>query len=82
MYEVAQGMYNTYLDLENGGDVENAAMVKKQLESTLAAMQGYTTSFIQQRQSLNDDKVLAVTITITDSSRGSQTNIKAKDTIM
>ena len=59
MYEVAQGMYNTYLEFENSGDVENAAMVKKQLESTLAAMQGYTTSFIQQRQSLNDDKVLA-----------------------
>ena len=59
MYSVAQGMYDTYLKFEDEGDTENAAMVKKQLESTLAAMQGYTTSFIQQRQSLNDDKVLS-----------------------
>lgn len=59
MYNVAQGMYSKYLEFENSGDIENAAMVKKQLESTLAAMQGYSTSFIQQRQSLNDDKVLA-----------------------
>jgi len=59
LYSVAQGMYNTYLDFENSGDIENAAMVKKQLEMTLKAMQGYTTSFIDQRNSLSDDKVLA-----------------------
>lgn len=59
LYSVAQGMYSTYLDFENSGDIENAAMVKKQLEMTLKAMQGYTTSFIDQRNSLSDDKVLA-----------------------
>ena len=59
LYNVAQGMYNTYLDFENSGDIENAAMVKKQLEMTLKAMQGYTTNFIDQRNSLSDDKVLS-----------------------
>jgi hypothetical protein len=59
LYNVAQGMYSTYLDFENSGDIENAAMVKKQLEMTLKAMQGYTANFIDQRNSLSDDKVLS-----------------------
>lgn len=59
LYGVAQGMYNTYLEFEESGDIENAAMVKKQLDMTLKAMQGYTTSFIDQRNSLADDKVLS-----------------------
>ncbi len=58
LYSVAQGMYNTYLDFENKGDIENAAMVKKQLEMTLSAMQGYTTNAIDQRNKLSDDSVL------------------------
>jgi hypothetical protein len=59
LYNVAQGMYNTYLEFEESGDIENAAMVKKQLEMTLNAMQGYTTSFVDQRNQLADDKVLS-----------------------
>ena len=58
LYNVAQGMYNTYLEYENSGDIENAAMVKKQLEMTLKAMQGYTTNAIDQRNRLSDDNVL------------------------
>lgn len=59
LYDVAQGMYNTYLEYENAGDTENAAMVRKQLDMTLKAMSGYTSSFIQQRNQLSDDKVLS-----------------------
>jgi hypothetical protein len=59
LYDVAQGMYNTYLGFEESGDIENAAMVKKQLDMTLKAMQGYTVSFVDQRNQLADDKVLS-----------------------
>lgn len=59
MYKVAQGMYDQYLQFENDGDIENAAYVKKQLDLTLQAMTGYTENFINQKNQLSDDAVLA-----------------------
>ena len=59
LYNVAQGMYNKYLEFEQNGDIENAAMVKTQLDMTLKAMTGYTSNFLDLRNSLLDDQVMA-----------------------
>jgi len=63
LQNVAQGMYQEYIRLEDEGDIEGAAMVKAQLNKQLNAFAGYTENFINQRRNIDDVDVQAGFVT-------------------